>query len=218
MNGNFCRALADRRPMAPSACMQLALSPPPGHSCHPVPDTVAAFPFWLHPTDLDPNCYNTCGSVISYVPFHRHFGVCDYPFEPAFIQKRNERERRRVKCVNEGYARLRGHLPGTMSEKRLSKVETLRAAIRYIKYLQDVLSRSPEGTAPEADSSLAERAAPSCSLAPDCSDEESKVTSSSSCSALPSSSPEPRGANRKDCASTSWSQCLEEQRLSTKAS
>uniref|UniRef100_A0A4W5MYQ4 BHLH domain-containing protein n=1 Tax=Hucho hucho TaxID=62062 RepID=A0A4W5MYQ4_9TELE len=55
---------------------------------------------------------------------------------PAFLQKRNERERQRVKCVNQGYAKLRDHLPGGASEKRLSKVETLRAAIRHIKYLQ----------------------------------------------------------------------------------
>uniref|UniRef100_S4RUN7 Achaete-scute family bHLH transcription factor 4 n=1 Tax=Petromyzon marinus TaxID=7757 RepID=S4RUN7_PETMA len=60
-------------------------------------------------------------------------------FEPAFIRKRNERERQRVKCVNEGYARLRDHLPDEFSDKRLSKVETLRAAIRYIKHLQAML-------------------------------------------------------------------------------
>ncbi|KAJ1139282.1 hypothetical protein NDU88_005657 [Pleurodeles waltl] len=83
--------------------------------------------------------------MFPYSPFHGHFGLYDSPFEPAFIQKRNERERQRVKCVNEGYARLRGHLPGAMSEKRLSKVETLRAAIKYIQYLQDLLSSSPEG-------------------------------------------------------------------------
>lgn len=53
--------------------------------------------------------------------------------------KRNERERQRVKCVNEGYAQLRHHLPEEYLEKRLSKVETLRAAIKYISYLQSLL-------------------------------------------------------------------------------
>lgn len=74
-------------------------------------------------------------------PFHHHgpFGVYECPFEPAFIQKRNERERQRVRCVNQGYAKLRERLPGHSADKRLSKVETLRAAIRYIKYLQDTL-------------------------------------------------------------------------------
>ncbi|XP_004613674.2 achaete-scute homolog 3 [Sorex araneus] len=64
---------------------------------------------------------------------------CDYSYGPAFIRKRNERERQRVKCVNEGYAQLRHHLPEEYLEKRLSKVETLRAAIKYINYLQSLL-------------------------------------------------------------------------------
>uniref|UniRef100_A0A096M308 BHLH domain-containing protein n=2 Tax=Poeciliinae TaxID=586240 RepID=A0A096M308_POEFO len=67
------------------------------------------------------------------------------PFEPAFIQKRNERERQRVKCVNQGYAKLRDHLPGHSADKRLSKVETLRAAIRYIKYLQRLVDMEEDG-------------------------------------------------------------------------
>ncbi|XP_072129044.1 achaete-scute homolog 5-like [Mobula birostris] len=80
--------------------------------------------------------------------------VYDYSHEPAFIRKRNERERQRVKCVNEGYARLRQHLPQEVAEKRLSKVETLRAAISYIKELQsllrlhgDYVERQPAGNA-----------------------------------------------------------------------
>lgn len=64
---------------------------------------------------------------------------CDYSYGPSFIRKRNERERQRVKCVNEGYAQLRLHLPEEYLEKRLSKVETLRAAIKYIYYLQSLL-------------------------------------------------------------------------------
>nr|XP_025873792.1 achaete-scute homolog 5 [Vulpes vulpes] len=84
--------------------------------------------------------YEAYAAVLPCVPFPGALGGYDCPFEPAFIQKRNERERQRVRCVNEGYARLRGHLPGALAEKRLSKVETLRAAIRYIKYLQELLS------------------------------------------------------------------------------
>uniref|UniRef100_A0A671U066 BHLH domain-containing protein n=1 Tax=Sparus aurata TaxID=8175 RepID=A0A671U066_SPAAU len=38
----------------------------------------------------------------------------------------------RVRCVNEGHARLRKHLPQELEDKRLSKVETLRVAIYYI--------------------------------------------------------------------------------------
>nr|ACO95329.1 achaete-scute complex-like 4 (predicted) [Dasypus novemcinctus] len=72
----------------------------------------------------------------------------DGAFEPAFLRKRNERERQRVRCVNEGYARLRDHLPRELAGQRLSKVETLRAAIGYIKHLQELLerhAREPEG-------------------------------------------------------------------------
>ncbi|XP_061570173.1 achaete-scute homolog 4-like [Cololabis saira] len=76
---------------------------------------------------------------LSCFPFHAPHAVFDYAFEPAFIQKRNERERHRVRCVNEGYARLREHLPQEFEDKRLSKVETLRAAIDYIKHLQSLL-------------------------------------------------------------------------------
>ncbi|XP_015784650.1 uncharacterized protein LOC107362150 [Tetranychus urticae] len=58
-----------------------------------------------------------------------------------FIRRRNERERARVKNVNEGFDRLRKHLPLSPSqrEKRLSKVETLKMAISYIRHLETVL-------------------------------------------------------------------------------
>ncbi|XP_060886231.1 achaete-scute homolog 4-like [Labrus mixtus] len=82
---------------------------------------------------------------LSYFPFHGTLGVCEYTFEPAFIRKRNERERHRVRCVNEGYARLREHLPHEFEDKRLSKVETLRAAVDYIKHLQSLLDVNVSG-------------------------------------------------------------------------
>ncbi|NXU41889.1 ASCL3 protein, partial [Drymodes brunneopygia] len=63
----------------------------------------------------------------------------EFSYGAAFIRRRNERERQRVRCVNEGYAKLRLHLPKEYLQKRLSKVETLRAAIKYIRHLQSVL-------------------------------------------------------------------------------
>ncbi|KAI1726741.1 helix-loop-helix DNA-binding domain-containing protein [Ditylenchus destructor] len=56
------------------------------------------------------------------------------------VWKRNERERYRVRCVNEGYEKLRSHLPLAESEKRLSKVDTLRLAIYYIRHLDHLLN------------------------------------------------------------------------------
>ncbi|XP_069139168.1 achaete-scute homolog 3-like [Argopecten irradians] len=61
--------------------------------------------------------------------------------EPNCIGKRNERERERVRCVNEGYSRLREHLPLERKDKRISKVDTLRKAIDYIKHLEDILAQ-----------------------------------------------------------------------------
>ncbi|KFV01339.1 Achaete-scute 3, partial [Tauraco erythrolophus] len=98
----------------------------------------------------------TCSEDLSFLPFMSEHLITEnfyseqkmprssycrseYSCGPAFIRKRNERERQRVKCVNEGYAKLRHHLPKEYLEKRLSKVETLRAAIKYISYLQSIL-------------------------------------------------------------------------------
>ncbi|XP_025259312.1 achaete-scute homolog 4 [Theropithecus gelada] len=98
---------------------------------------------------LDAACWewarSGCSRKRQYLPL-----PLDGAFEPACLRKRNERERQRVRYVNEGYARLRDHLPRELADKRLSKVETLRAAIGYIKHLQELLerqARGPEGAA-----------------------------------------------------------------------
>lgn len=83
-------------------------------------------------------------SPYSRIPLPNPFGEYEYGLEPAFIRKRNERERDRVRCVNEGYARLRQHLPFERKDKRISKVETLRGAIRYIRHLQELLAKCDE--------------------------------------------------------------------------
>ena len=52
-----------------------------------------------------------------------------------------ERERARMKDCNKIFAQLRAGLPaGAGSGKRVSKIETLRLAIRYIRHLRAVLS------------------------------------------------------------------------------
>ncbi|XP_054438305.1 achaete-scute homolog 3 [Pteronotus mesoamericanus] len=83
------------------------------------------------------NYSETCS--LSFPMPYANYRRGDCSYGPAFIRKRNERERQRVKCVNEGYAQLRNHLPEEYLEKRLSKVETLRAAIKYITYLRSLL-------------------------------------------------------------------------------
>lgn len=70
--------------------------------------------------------------------------------QPLSIARRNARERNRVKQVNEGFATLRNRIPDYISEayneekgrksaKKLSKVETLRMAVDYIRHLETLL-------------------------------------------------------------------------------
>ncbi|XP_074661899.1 achaete-scute homolog 1a-like [Tubulanus polymorphus] len=63
----------------------------------------------------------------------------------AAVARRNERERNRVKLVNLGFATLRDHVPQAGKNKKMSKVETLRSAVDYIKYLRDILTDQHDG-------------------------------------------------------------------------
>lgn len=68
---------------------------------------------------------------------------------PIAVARRNARERNRVKQVNNGFAVLRQHIPSSIAtdtdngrNKKLSKVETLKMAVEYIRRLEDLLSLS----------------------------------------------------------------------------
>lgn len=70
---------------------------------------------------------------------------------PVAVARRNARERNRVKQVNNGFAALRERIPDEVAEafeaqgngrgsvKKLSKVETLRMAVEYIRSLEKIL-------------------------------------------------------------------------------
>ncbi|GAB6030144.1 achaete-scute complex 2 [Chamberlinius hualienensis] len=58
---------------------------------------------------------------------------------PTSVARRNERERNRVKLVNMGFATLRDHVPNGSKNKKMSKVDTLRSAVEYIRKLQQLL-------------------------------------------------------------------------------
>lgn len=70
---------------------------------------------------------------------------------PLAVARRNARERNRVKQVNNGFAALRDRIPEEVAEafeaqgngrgsiKKLSKVETLRMAVEYIRSLERLL-------------------------------------------------------------------------------
>lgn len=77
------------------------------------------------------------------------------PAPPASVARRNARERNRVKQVNMGFAVLRQHIPTSFCEtsgsdsgrsssggsksRKVSKVDTLRCAVEYIRSLQEML-------------------------------------------------------------------------------
>ncbi|CDW58260.1 achaete scute 1b [Trichuris trichiura] len=64
---------------------------------------------------------------------------------PVLVARRNARERNRVRQVNMGFVTLRDHIPHHGKSKKLSKVETLRAAASYIRYLEQLLSAGDAG-------------------------------------------------------------------------
>lgn len=63
-----------------------------------------------------------------------------------YISKRNERERSRVRNVNDAFNNLKKSLPvdTERTTKRMSKVEILRNAINYIKNLEEVLDNKQD--------------------------------------------------------------------------
>lgn len=71
---------------------------------------------------------------------HRRAAAAGRP--PGSGARRNERERNRVRQVNAGFDRLRDHVPQGRRNRKLSKVDTLRAAVEYIAHLQAILGRS----------------------------------------------------------------------------
>lgn len=85
------------------------------------------------------------------------------PHQPASVARRNARERNRVKQVNNGFATLRQHIPQSVAQalgsntvgtnggsragsKKLSKVETLKMAVEYIRSLQNMLDNNGIGS------------------------------------------------------------------------
>ncbi|XP_027219788.1 achaete-scute complex protein T8 [Penaeus vannamei] len=74
---------------------------------------------------------------------------------PPSSTKRNARERNRVKQVSQGFAILRQHVPQAARKKKLSKVETLRCAVEYIRSLQLLLDDHPLPAQPDTATSSA---------------------------------------------------------------
>lgn len=106
------------------------------------------------PTSVEHNQLNRVSSTMSaskktkMTYAHMAYAVT----QPASVQRRNARERNRVKQVNMGFNNLRQHIPsdvitnlttgGRSASKKLSKVDTLRLAVEYIRRLQGLLDEN----------------------------------------------------------------------------
>lgn len=113
--------------------------------------------------------------------------------QPPSVARRNARERNRVKQVNNGFATLRSHIPHSVAtaltspapsrgaSKKLSKVDTLRMAVEYIRSLQDMLDESGASSQSENSyyASLDPQRPPESSLSPPCSEASSSPPPSS---------------------------------------
>ncbi len=61
-------------------------------------------------------------------------------------QAANMRERRRMQSINDAFESLRVQLPTLPYEKKISKVDTLKIAIAYIRFLTDLLNKDTRYT------------------------------------------------------------------------
>lgn len=73
------------------------------------------------------------------IAFHPSLGYAIPPPIPPKVARRNARERNRVKQVNNGFDVLRSHIPTAAKNKKMSKVDTLRHAVDYIRNLKKML-------------------------------------------------------------------------------
>ena len=83
-------------------------------------------------------------STIAMAPrpklFHPVHGYVIQPTQDLKTTKRNQRERNRVKTVNDGFEVLRSHIPSAKAAKKMSKVIILSHAVEYIQHLQSMLN------------------------------------------------------------------------------
>ena len=75
------------------------------------------------------------------------------------IARRNERERNRVRHINSTFDNLRKHLPCSGRKRKLSKVDTLKTAVKYINHLQQILESTSDGETIKKDALKAQVAA-----------------------------------------------------------
>lgn len=86
---------------------------------------------------LDSTCSNESDQENSFTVTDRKTGK-----KKKIMQRKaaNQRERRRMKSINDAFDSLRSCIPAHVNtDRRLSKVDTLKLAIRYIGYLSELV-------------------------------------------------------------------------------
>lgn len=102
--------------------------------------------------------------------------ACERP--PAIVERRNARERTRVKNVNNIFHRLRSKIPSLKHRtKRVSKLKILKGAIEYMYELQDSLDRedSVDLTIPKSPMSNKQEEEATISTSPHLAAEQNKL-------------------------------------------
>lgn len=125
----------------------------------PAPADRSSMPASIDTTVVRPTNSNSSSKKVKLTYAHMPYGAS----QPASVQRRNARERNRVKQVNNGFANLRQHIPsdvvttlssgGRGASKKLSKVDTLRIAVEYIRRLQDLLDDDTDASSMASSSS-----------------------------------------------------------------
>lgn len=90
--------------------------------------------------------FNSCMLNFRRVPKYRRIKCASQQAQQRHAA--NLRERRRMQSINEAFEGLRTHIPTLPYEKRLSKVDTLKLAISYISFLNDMLRKDKNGNEP----------------------------------------------------------------------
>lgn len=108
-------------------------------------EAVTETPFCRKKLDFQPLSEKKADSIKSFEVSTTSMKKCQFAKMPS-NSKRNARERRRVRTINDYFSQLQKFLPhtkqtnsgstGLATVKKMSKVETLKAAIEYIEFLQ----------------------------------------------------------------------------------
>ncbi|XP_067856095.1 achaete-scute homolog 1a [Heptranchias perlo] len=137
--GSTAKSLASQQSYLQPACLYASAAPPSAQELSPAPSQLQPAGSKLtHQLKRQRSCSPELLRCKRRLNFNG-FGYSLPPQQPAAVARRNERERNRVKLVNLGFATLREHVPNGSANKKMSKVETLRSAVEYIRALQQLL-------------------------------------------------------------------------------